>query len=255
MTRFVAQRLRSRVRLAISEKGLSPGLDASVRLGRTLARCLAEDFPAEGDSLDPALSTFGRLGLQRGWSTDRPPQTPALGVEARDQLQPALTRNPQLLQDRRFLSRDPPHFPGVRLAAGPLQQLQGLCAGRVQTPQIRYPGAGTACCNADSVMSAEPATSLARRTPLAAKLRSPLRTAGGTRRCERSVAGGSVERRSLGSGGHSPLDTEASGSRDGVRDGLAADSNFTRLSAVCRNGQSLPSRAGNDRTGLSQTTP
>ena len=126
LTRFVAQCLRNRVRLAISEKGPSPGLDASVRLGRTLARGLAEDFPAEGDSLDPALSAFGRLGLQRDGSTDRPPQAPALGVEARHQLHPALSRNPQLLQDRRFLSWDPPHFPGVRLAAGPLQQLQGL---------------------------------------------------------------------------------------------------------------------------------
>ena len=35
-------------------------LIASVRLGRTIARCLAEDFPDEGDSLDPALSGDSR---------------------------------------------------------------------------------------------------------------------------------------------------------------------------------------------------
>ncbi len=91
-------------------------LIASVHLGRTLARCLAEDFLAEDDSLDPALSAFGRLGFQRGGSTDRPPQAPALGVKARNQLHPTLSHNPQLLQDRRFLSRDP--YGGPR---GPVQ--------------------------------------------------------------------------------------------------------------------------------------
>ena len=50
----------------------------------------------------------------------------SLGSSLTRRFSRALSRNPQLLQDRRFLSRDPPHFPGVRLAAGPLQQLQGL---------------------------------------------------------------------------------------------------------------------------------
>jgi len=48
-----------------------------VRLVSKIARCRAEDFPAEGDSRDPAL---GRLGLQIGWSNDRQPPAFALGV-------------------------------------------------------------------------------------------------------------------------------------------------------------------------------
>jgi hypothetical protein len=59
---------RSRVRLEISERSLAR-LKASYRRSRSIARCLAEDSPAESDSLNPALPALGGLGLEAGGST------------------------------------------------------------------------------------------------------------------------------------------------------------------------------------------
>ena len=72
------------------------------------------------------MPALGRLGLQSGGSSDRSPQSPAFGVEARHQFQPALSLDPQLLQNRGFVGWDPPDFPRLDSLVGPLQQFEVL---------------------------------------------------------------------------------------------------------------------------------
>jgi hypothetical protein len=57
-------------------------------------------------------------------------------VKARDQLQPTLSRDSQLFQDRGFVGWDPSDLPCLELVAGPLQQFGVLCADHVQASQV-----------------------------------------------------------------------------------------------------------------------
>jgi hypothetical protein len=131
-----------------------------------------------------------------------------------------------------------------------------LCAGHIQTPQIRCPGSGNRLLQrriGDFPRSQPHRWSVERRLPRSF-----------VHHCGRQAGpDAAIDRLRVGPSNAAPSGQACTahsiqrptGSRWSARRFATAGSNFTRLSAVCRNGQSLPSRAGNDRTGLSQTTP